>query len=391
MYTLEDSFIEQGIIAEAKALQAEFEQTGKWPASNQANMQLAFSKQDFPNEIRQLALDEPRRKEFYGGQGRHYHVHIFEDYPNVYLVAEVSEVLLVRPIRDNVIQFLIIYTIILTSIACLIAWWLGKQTANPLQTLADLVDGVAPDELSKKVPEHFADTFPNNEVGILAKALENSLQRIAQTLTREKNFTRDVSHELRTPLAIIKNTIELQRSQAELNPTDIERLDRVYEAAEQMEKTVQTLLVLAREEHTCAQTERVELMPIVEQSVLSHSHLLNNKNVEVKISDSCQNKVTAQSGMLKVLLDNLVSNAFQYTHEGEVSIYYKDGELTVADTGPGIESEIADRATEPSVKGNQSTGFGFGLSIVSRLCEHQGWNMHVESQQGTKVSVYLSK
>jgi signal transduction histidine kinase len=42
------------------------------------------------------------------------------------------------------------------------------------------------------------------------------------------------------------------------------------------------------------------------------------------------------------------------------------------------------------VKGSQSTGYGFGLSIVKRLCEHQGWQLTVESNKGTVVSVLFT-
>jgi signal transduction histidine kinase len=91
--------------------------------------------------------------------------------------------------------------------------------------------------------------------------------------------------------------------------------------------------------------------------------------------------------MLKVLLDNLLSNAFQYTEMGVVSVDFVDQQLIIADTGPGIEDDISNKVTEPSVKGSQSTGYGFGLSIVKRLCEHQNWLLTVVSEQGTTISV----
>jgi signal transduction histidine kinase len=67
----------------------------------------------------------------------------------------------------------------------------------------------------------------------------------------------------------------------------------------------------------------------------------------------------------------------------------QDKTLIVADTGPGIETSLSGNITEPAVKGSQSTGYGFGLSIVKRLCEHQGWLLTLSSEQGTKISVTL--
>lgn len=132
------------------------------------------------------------------------------------------------------------------------------------------------------------------------------------------------------------------------------------------------------------------MLPLIEQTVLDQQSLLLGKAVKVVINPSCQSQVLAQPGMLKVLLDNLLSNAFQHTQQGEVSIYYEDGVLRIKDTGCGIEPTIAGQITEAAVKGNHSSGFGFGLSIVKRLCEHQGWQLTVDTgNTGTTVSVAL--
>ena len=416
MYTLEDAFIEKDIVQEARYLTAQYQETGAWPMPRKPNMQLHFSKDEFPKAIRNIAKEEPKRKEFYGEEGRHYHLFFIHQHfaafqaedealnpfkldatvgadasqPNrrslnmplgsnqeVYLLAEVSGDLLVRPIREGIIQFLVGSGLIVSAIACLIAWLVSRKTTQPLKQLATLVDGVAPEQ----VPKDFAQSFPNNEIGILANALEHSFKRLEQALEREKCFTRDASHELRTPLAVVKNAAEL--------PPSAQTVGRIAEAANQMEKTVHTLLLLAREEHTHSQKEVVNLMSVVEKSVIDNCALLEGKPVDVNIHDSCNVTINSQPGMLKVLLDNLLSNAFAYTLEGEVSVEFSNHTLVVKDTGPGIESHIANHVTEPAIKGSQSAGFGFGLSIVKRLCEHQGWILDVDTQRDTGAEVRI--
>ena len=166
-------------------------------------------------------------------------------------------------------------------------------------------------------------------------------------------------------------------------------IDRISQASTQMEQTVTTLLTLAREEHTQIDRQQVKILPIIEQSIIDQNHLINNKPILVQVSDNCDVEVYAQSGMLTVLLDNLIGNAFQYTQQGKVVIEMRDKTLIVADTGPGIEASLSGNITEPAVKGSQSTGYGFGLSIVKRLCEHQGWLLTLSSEQGTKISITL--
>ena len=378
MYTLEDSFIERDILQEADYLTAHYQQHQQWPTPRSPSMVLHFSKNSFPDDIRATAIAEPNRREFYGQQGRHYHFYTMPNVEQTYLLAEVSGDLLVRPIRDGIIQLLAFSGIVITIIACLMAWLLSRKMTQPLKQLAELVDGVAPEQL----PNGFAANYPKNEIGILATALEQSMTRIAETINREKCFTRDASHELRTPLAIIQNAAELLTSSSQSLSAQQQRvITRIVDASIHMEKMVTTLLLLAREEHTLAINEQVKLMPIIEQSVLDHCHLIEQHPIKVIIDDSCNTTVFARTDMLKVLLNNIISNAFQHTQQGQVMVSFKANTLLIKDTGVGIEADIAQHITEPNVKGSQSAGFGFGLSIVKRLCEHQGWQFMVENYQ----------
>lgn len=383
MWNLEDDFFKREITQEANYLNEEFQRTGEWPDTRNNYMTIYFSEKTLPSDMKQQFFEESSRPEFYGEEGRHYHLHRLIENKDIYLVAEVSERLLVRPIRPGVFQFLLINGLVLTIIACVIAWLLGRKTAKPLRQLAELVDGVAPEN----IPESFAHKFPNNEIGILAQTLEDSMRRINQALEREKCFTRDVSHELRTPVAIVKNATEVYQEKS----MDKEQMDnlvnRITEASVQMEQTVTTLLMLAREEQTSVDKQTIKLLPLVEQSIIDNSHLIGDKPIEVNVNDNCNTAIHTQPGMLKVLLDNLLANAFQYTELGEVRVSFLNGQLSVEDTGPGIEKDLADNVTEPAIKGSQSTGYGFGLSIVKRLCEHQHWLLSVESERGTKISV----
>lgn len=394
IYDLEDGFIYNTMDNEAKFLAEGYKNTGQWPTPRTSNMQLYFSKDSLPEAISTALITEPTRGEFYGEQGLHYHLYSLPNFSETYLLAEVSEMLLVRPMSGTLLRSLLFFSFFVMIIACLIAWLLGRKMAKPLQKLANLVDGVAPE----KIPDSFSEQFPRNEIGILASTLEQTMARIKQALAREKSFTRDVSHELRTPVAIIKNAVEVYRNNENIDGNaDKAAIDtvikRISDASMQMEQTVVTLLSLAREEQTSVAKSAVNLMALVEQAVIDHSYLLNNKAVEVVVNDNTNSKLYVQQGMLKVLLDNLISNAFQYTDVGEVRISYVDNQLIIADTGSGIDVAIADKVTELAVKGSQSTGYGFGLSIVKRLCEHQGWQLKVISastghnNKGTEISV----
>jgi signal transduction histidine kinase len=393
MYDLEDGFIYSTMAQEAQFLNQGYEEQGQWPLPRNSYMTLHFSADSLPKAVKATLLIEPSRGEFFGDNDKYYHLLKLDPIKpstlkssdtiaqQVYLLAEVSEMLLVRPISGLLLKGMLIFCFVLMLIACSIAWLLGRNTAKPLQQLADLVDGVAPEN----IPDSFAKKFPNNEIGILAKTLEKTMAEIKLALDREKHFTRDVSHELRTPVAIIKNAVEVYQTNPNKKTDNV--IKRISDASVQMEQTVVTLLSLARNEQTSVEKTQVNLLSLVEQAVIDHSYLLNNKTVDVMVDDNTDINLCVQQGMLKVLLDNLISNAFQYTDKGEVQISYLRNKLVIADTGTGIEADIVDKVTELAVKGKQSTGYGFGLSIVKRLCEHQGWGLQVDSDVGTKISI----
>ena len=91
---------------------------------------------------------------------------------------------------------------------------------------------------------------------------------------------------------------------------------------------------------------------------------------------------------LLILLSNLIGNAFQHTQQGTVTIQSHDNQLHIIDTGKGIEESIQPHVTDLLMKGADSQGFGIGLSLVARLCEHQNITLKIKTNdQGTRVSL----
>lgn len=388
LYTVEDFFIERSVKNEAAYLLEQYRSGDNWLAPRKPNMTLHHSVDSFPEEIKGIYQEEPRRKEFFGKQGRHYHMVKIDTSPSKYLIAEVSEQLVVRPLRPFIFILLSISTLVLTLIACFIAYRLSKRTIAPLTKLADLVAGASPN----KLPAKFAQQYPANEIGVLATTIEGSMQRIKDFVSREQHFTRDVSHELRTPIAVIKNSGELLAADKGLSGGNRELLAQIEQACLNMEQTVNTLLSLAREESSQTNTEPVRVLPEVEQVVIQHAALLDGKDVRVNLDIDSDARVNIHRGTLQILISNLVSNAFQYTMAGEVSIRWKHGYLEVFDTGPGLEDDIKDSILEPMVKGKDSPGFGLGLSIVKRLCEHHGFALSIENQaNGMMVRIEFNR
>ncbi|WP_170949042.1 sensor histidine kinase [Arsukibacterium tuosuense] len=242
------------------------------------------------------------------------------------------------------------------------------------------------------LPKAFSEQYNQDEIGQLARVFEAKALRIEAFIQREHEFTRDVSHELRTSNAIIKNIISELLQHSTFNDGMKAKLVSIQNANFESENTIATLLHLARENHTPQDISAINVLAVVETLVIQHCYLLEGKEVQVNVDIDPSERVLMQSGAFKILLSNLISNAFQYTQRGSVSIDFHNSVLSVTDTGIGIPEEIRVNINQPFVKGGQSRGYGVGMAIVQRLCDTYKLRIRISSAQqhhGTKVAVYF--
>ena len=68
-----------------------------------------------------------------------------------------------------------------------------------------------------------------------------------------------------------------------------------------------------------------------------------------------------------MILRNLLENAVQATDSGSITVRLDTLEVSVQDTGRGMDPELIARVTDSFVSGAPSRGFGLGLAIVQRL------------------------
>jgi signal transduction histidine kinase len=131
---------------------------------------------------------------------------------------------------------------------------------------------------------------------------------------------------------------------------------------------------------------------VVQQVVEKQRHLLSGKPVEVQVHTNPELIVTADAGLVEILVSNLIRNAFSYTAAGTVVVVQDAESLTVSDTGKGIPGHAIEQIFIRHFRDMTSEGAGIGLSLVKRICDRYGWQVQLESseQQGTAVKVNFS-
>lgn len=276
-----------------------------------------------------------------------------------------------------------------------LAIWLTPSLFKPLEDIAAVARQITrADDLSRRVP----DTGRTDEIGVLANALNQTLERLERLFQMQQRLLADVSHELRTPLTAIRGNLDLMRRMGTADP---ESVSIIQEEVDRMTRLVGDLLLLARADAGSMPLDRkqVELDNLLFE--VYRQVMLLPKSVDVILTEVDQVCVLGDVDRLKQLTLNLIDNAIKYTPSGgKVTLKLSKTEgwarLDITDTGIGIPPEdlpyIFDRFYRVDKGRNRKQGgSGLGLSIAKWIAQAHGGNIRVTSQvgQGSTFSLLL--
>jgi two-component system phosphate regulon sensor histidine kinase PhoR len=228
----------------------------------------------------------------------------------------------------------------------------------------------------------------------LRLVLSQDITERERTDGMRRDFVANVSHEIRTPLTVLAGFIETMTN---LPLTEVERkrvLTLMTQQADRMGTLVSDLLTLAQLEGSPRpHADRwVALAPLFAQVAIDAKVLSAGRHTLV-FPAATDAQIAGAPGELLSAITNLVNNAVRYTPEGgRIELGWKvladgAGEISVADTGPGIAREHLPRLTERfyRVDGSRSRdtgGTGLGLSIVKHVAQRHGGELDIQSELG---------
>jgi len=208
-------------------------------------------------------------------------------------------------------------------------------------------------------------------------------------------FLAAASHDLRQPLYAL-TLFSSALAVDEYDPLRLDRIAHIQECVQSLDHLFSELLDLSRLEAGAIQVEISEfsLDPIFAEVSRNFDMVAEQRGLRLTMRQSGM-WVRSDRGMLTRILNNLVSNALRYTHQGGALVgVRRDGEarlrVEVWDTGNGIAAEhlssvfdefyrIDDHPEAGSDDGSQP-GLGLGLATVQRLAELLGTQVLVKSQ-----------
>lgn len=285
--------------------------------------------------------------------------------------------------RENVLFYGVLTGFVLSLLAAWAVGWLtARKVIAPVVRLAQQVRHR--DQLLPLAPALAAE-YANDEVGHLAQAFDNTLGQLRQSLEREHLFTSDVSHELRTPLMIIASSCELLLESGRLTKTMQGQVQRIAQASAEMRDLVQTFLMLARgNQEESRMAASVTLPMAAESQVARWAPKFADKNLAFSVIEHTSDSAGFYNSVfLNAVISNLLRNALYHTESGTVRLLLDDNGFSVEDTGIGVPLDQQQRIFQPFVRGTQARGegMGLGLSLVKRICQHEGWQVSVNALQ----------
>ncbi|WP_271409067.1 sensor histidine kinase [Pseudomonas sp. Q1-7] len=286
--------------------------------------------------------------------------------------------------REQVLYRVVMVGFVLSVLLALaLGWLLARKVIEPVVRLAgqvrhrDQLLGMAP----PLAPDYAAD-----EVGQLAQAFDDTLGRLHEVLHRERLFTSDVSHELRTPLMVLASSCELLAENSRLDARGSAQVQRIARATEEMRDLVQTFLLLARAQRDeASMAPQASLTSVADELAGQWRGAIERKGLSFDYQPGQPQEQRYNASFLRSVLGNLLRNALHYTDSGSIRLTLKAQGFVVEDSGVGIPEEDREAMFRPFVRGpaKRGDGLGLGLSLVQRICDHQGWTVSLSAVQPT--------
>jgi len=271
------------------------------------------------------------------------------------------------------------------ALALVIAVLVARAITQRVRRIEHGAEQVAAGDFSASFPTDSPD-----ELGQLARALDDMQRQLAQLDSARKRFIATASHELRTPIFSLGGFLELLEEEELDEETRRAFVRQVRDQVGRLGKLATDLLDLSRLEAGSLElrhedcdigllTEAVtsEFVP----ALVSHDSRLELRLAGRRLRAGCDPERVGQ--VLRILIDN----ALTHTPSGTslvVSAGRSDDRvrLAVRDYGPGIDEEALDRVFEPFYTSDGTQGSGLGLAIARELAERMEGSLGVVSTPG---------
>ena len=279
----------------------------------------------------------------------------------------------------------------------LIAWLVIGRALRPVESMRSDVDGIVTAGSGRRIE----DPATGDEIARLAHTMNEMLDRVDDSAATRRQFLSDASHELKSPAANIRALVETHGTQL----TDQEWADLrdgLVAEAGRVQRLVDDLLYLAREDERPGTTEESENLPLVDLDDLVFGEceaVAATTDLPLDASGVGPADVRGDGEALARTVRNLLENAVRHADSTIVVALGQEDDsvlLTVEDDGSGIDPADRDRVFDRFVRldaarAREKGGTGLGLAIVAETVRRHGGRVAVDDAPlgGARFTLHL--
>ena len=282
---------------------------------------------------------------------------------------------------DSHIDFLILQLSLLAAstlgLLLVFAYWINR----PIKDLTEEIHQLGTAGLS-----HPIEISGPLEMQALGRELEWLRQELHESEKQKQLFLRHISHELKTPLSSLREGADLLAEQVtgHLSQQQHEIVDIVRQNGIELQRLIENLIDYNHLPHQDLSFEEFDLHRLWDELLDNYRISLNKKALQL-LEQGSVNRWVADRYKLRTSLDNLLSNAINYTPEGgriDISWWLQGSSLIidVANSGDPIPPQDSERVFEPffqsvAKRSGPIKGSGIGLSVARECIEAQGGSL----------------
>jgi signal transduction histidine kinase len=280
---------------------------------------------------------------------------------------------------------------VLALVLCLIAYWTDNNLLNhnvvpPAYASTYLTINISVSLITCIAVIYFLTTINHNSEVILQE--QNT--QLANVNAELDQFAYSVSHDLRAPLSSILGLINLYN----LSKTEQEKdalVSLINGRVNTLDQFIRDILDNSRNSRMEINLQEVKLSGFTKQVIAQLSHMKDFGKQEMVVEIPETFTVVTDTGRLRMILSNLVSNAVKYYDPAKPYSYIRitagienpHWYLTVSDNGLGISAEHRERLFDMFYRAHaHGEGSGLGLYIVNEVCKKLGGSVTVQSVYG---------
>lgn len=258
-----------------------------------------------------------------------------------------------------------------------ISWRLLKDLKNIASSVKDIdINTNKKRILCKNLPD-------DDEIRILAEALNTSYQDIEKQTWKLKQFLTDVSHEFKTPLMVMNSKLDVLEKKKDKWSLEEDDIGNFFILSRQniskLNSLLESLFFVSRieEQSWCLVKKPVFFYNFIDEKILNISESYSHKKLSYTINADKKLQYDVEENTFWILLDNLISNAMKFSPDDmKISVVADAKGFSISDNGPGIKNAHREKIWEKFYRTDTNKeGFWVWLYLVKRIVNIYNWNI----------------